>query len=288
MPRPRDLPVIDTMMGIPRDEMSQNYEFMRPLFMDEESKKVFSFPAEYMFRGVPKFQKGDDHVGNVLRAMDEWGIEKSLVGFDPEFHPHLEAMKRHRDRFLPEVLLNPNRGMDEVRRIEQLHDEVGLVAVSTFPAGLHPQVPFGDARFYPIFAKLVDLGLPIFACMCEPGPRIPMAPQLVDQLDEVCWFFPELKVVIRHGAEPWADLAVKLMLKWPNLFYSTSAFAPRHYPKAIVDYANTRGADKVLYAGYFPAGLSIERLMTELDQVPFADHVWPKFLHENARRVLGL
>jgi len=28
-----------------------------------------------------------------------------------------------------------------------------------------------------------------------------------------------------HGCEPWADLAVKLMLKWPNLYYSTSAFA---------------------------------------------------------------
>lgn len=59
----------------------------------------------------------------------------------------------------------------------------------------------------------------------------------------VCWFFPEFKVVMRHGAEPWTDLAVKLMLKWPNLFYSTSAFAPKYYPKAIIDYANTRGAD---------------------------------------------
>ncbi|EUA23102.1 hypothetical protein I553_5458 [Mycobacterium xenopi 4042] len=35
----------------------------------------------------------------------------------------------------------------------------------------------------------------------------------------------------RHGCEPWEDLAVKLMLKWPNLYYSTSAFAPRYYPK---------------------------------------------------------
>ena len=61
----------------------------------------------------------------------------------------------------------------------------------------------------------------------------------VDHIDEVCWFFPELKFVIRHGCEPWADLAVKLLLKWPNLYYSTSAFAPKYYPKAIIDYANT-------------------------------------------------
>ena len=46
--------------------------------------------------------------------------------------------------------------------------------------------------------------------------------QDVALIDEVCWFFPELKFVTRHGCEPWADLAVKLMLKWPNLYYSTS------------------------------------------------------------------
>ena len=87
---------------------------------------------------------------------------------------------------------------------------------------------------------------------------------------------------MRHGAEPWEELAVKLMLKWPGLYYMTSAFAPKYYPKAIVDYANTRGADKILYAGYYPMGLSLERIFSEMPDVPFRDHVWPKFLRENA------
>ena len=100
--------------------------------------------------------------------------------------------------------------------------------------------------------------------------------------------FPELKFVMRHGAEPWCDLAVKLMLKWPNLYYSTSAFAPKHYPKAIVDYANTRGADKVMYAGYWPMGLTLDRIFRDMPNVPFKDEVWPKFLRENAERVLKL
>ena len=107
-------------------------------------------------------------------------------------------------------------------------------------------------------------------------------------IDEVCWFFPELKFVMRHGAEPWADLAVKLLLKWPNLYYSTSAFAPRYYPPAIVDFANSRGADKIMYAGYFPMGLSLDRIFAELPEVPFKAEVWPKFLRENARRVFDL
>jgi len=93
---------------------------------------------------------------------------------------------------------------------------------------------------------------------------------------------------MRHGAEPWEDLAVKLMLKYPNLYYSTSAFAPKHYPKSIIDFANKRGSDKVLYAGYFPMGLSLERIFAELENVPFRDEVWPKFLRENALKLFGL
>jgi predicted TIM-barrel fold metal-dependent hydrolase len=110
----------------------------------------------------------------------------------------------------------------------------------------------------------------------------------VAHIDEVCWFFPELKLVMRHGAEPWTALAVKLMLKWPNLYYSTSAFAPKHYPDDVVYYANTRGADKILYAGYFPMGLSLERIFSELPVVDFRDHVWPKFLRTNAERLLKI
>jgi predicted TIM-barrel fold metal-dependent hydrolase len=65
----------------------------------------------------------------------------------------------------------------------------------------------------------------------------------------------------------------------------TSAFAPKHYPKDIVNFANTRGADKIMYAGYFPMGLSLERIFDDMPNVPFKDEVWPKFLRENAKRV---
>jgi len=56
----------------------------------------------------------------------------------------------------------------------------------------------------------------------------------------------------------------------------------------IVDYANTRGAEKIIHAGYFPMGLSHESIMTELPNVGFKDDVWPKFLRENAAKVLKL
>ena len=178
--------------------------------------------------------------------------------------------------------------LDVVNAVKLMEDELGIKAATAFPCGLNPQVPINDKKFYPIYAKCVELDIPICMTTGICGPRVPSACQETVLLDEVCWYFPELKFVTRHGCEPWADLAVKLMLKWPNLYYMPSAFAPKHYPEAIVKYANTRGADKVIYAGYFPMGLSLERIMTEMRDVPFKDTVWPKFLHDNAARLLKL
>ena len=43
-----------------------------------------------------------------------------------------------------------------------------------------------------------------------------------------------------------------------------------------------------MYAGYFPMGLSLDKIFTEMDNVPFNDEIWPLFLGENAKRVLKL
>ncbi len=288
MPMPRDVRAIDLMLNIPGEDQSGWYTFMKPLFLDQESRHQFEMPAEYMFKDIPKTEQRADHVAYTVAEMDKHGIERAMLGVDDENAVTRDAIGRFPTRFFGSYHANPNNAMDEVRKIERLHRERGIKCVTAFPSGLCPQVPIDDKRWYPIYAKCVELDLPIAICVGVPGPRLPMAPQKVELLDEVCWFFPELKIIMRHGAEPWTELAVKLMLKYPNLYYSTSAFSPKYYPKAIVDYANTRGAHKLMYAGYFPMGLSLERIFKELPGVPFKDDVWPKFLRENAIQVLGL
>jgi hypothetical protein len=67
-----------------------------------------------------------------------------------------------------------------------------------------------------------------------------------------------------------------------------SAFAPKYYPEAILKYANSRGADKVMYAGYYPMGLSLRRIHDEMQNVPLKNEVWPKFLRDNAVKVFKL
>ena len=286
---PRDIEIIDLMLAIPTSEKSNYYDFIKPLLMDEESRQMFQMPAQYMFKDIPDTGKQDDYLAYTIGKMDEFNISRAMVGVDEgQYGLQNEAVLKHPDRFFASYECNPNNGMEEVRKIRRLKEQYDIKAVTAFPAGLCPQVSLDDKRWYPIFVACIDLGIPLCPCVGVPGPRIPMEPQKVEHLDEICWFFPELKVVMRHGAEPWTDLAWKLMLKYPNLYYMTSAFAPRHYPESIVNFANTRGADKIMYAGYFPMGLSLERIFKDMPGVPFKEEVWPKFLHDNAVRVFGL
>jgi len=286
MAGPVGLPIIDTMIGFPHEGSAQ-YDFIRKQTKDRQSKEEFDFPVEYMFKDVPKGLPTDDPVSLVLQQMDRFGIEKAMIGVGEESAQL--ALKMFPDRFVPSgALADPNDVMGSVNAIRREYEQFGIRATSVFPAGTFPQVPIDDPKMYPIYATCVELGIPIFVCAGVPGPRVPFAPQDVSRIDVVMFDFPDLVFVTRHGCEPWEDLAVKLMLKWPNLYYSTSAFAPKYYPKAIIDYANSRGADKVLYAGYFPMGLSLERIFAELPNVALKDEVWPKFLYGNAARILGL
>jgi predicted TIM-barrel fold metal-dependent hydrolase len=284
---PQKQPVIDLMMAIPGEALAAGYRAIRPLLMDAESLKAMDMPAHYLFKDLPKIGPQENYGDFVVAQMDRFNIRRALIGLEESIVGD-DVRRRYGERFLFETPVNPHLGMEEVRRIRRLHRDYKLSAVSVFAAGLVPQVPINDKKLYPIYAVCAELQLPVFVNVGVPGPRVPGAVQHVELLDEVCWFFPELTVVMRHGAEPWEALAVKLMLKWPNLYYSTSAFAPKHYPQAIIDYANSRGADKVLYAGYFPMGLSLDRIFAEFPQVPFKAEVWPKFLHDNAARLFRL
>ena len=290
MGMPTGIGIIDTMIGFPHRDMKEAYRFITSQTRDKESKEDFEFPVEYMFKDVPNkgLRDVDDPVATTLREMDLWGIEKGLVGLAGPDSPGARAVHDHPDRFLASLYVDPNRGMDGIRAIQKAHDRYDIRAVELFPAGTSPQVGINDKLMYPVYAKCVELGLAVFCCAGVPGPRLRFAPQRVELIDEVMYDFPELVFVTRHGCEPWTELMVKLMVKWPNLYYSTSAFAPRYYPRDILDYANTRGADKLIYAGYFPMGLSLERIMTEMRAVPLKDEVWPKFLRDNASRVLRL
>ncbi len=296
----RGIQTIDCMLGlnIPslRGELSQAqasrtatmpHMIAEGWIRDAESKE-YAHPAQHFFRDAPDLIGKGQTIDELVALLDEVGIERALVDCDLDNPgPVLDLIGQYPDRFFANVNVNPFLGMPELRNLESVVRDYPLIK-SCCVTGFRVQRPYNDKIYWPLYAKCCDLNLPVVCYVGLPGPRVPGDVQNPMHLDEVLWFFPELKVVMRHGGEPWEFECVKLMLKWPNLYYSTSAFAPKHYPKDIIHFANTRGANQVLYAGYWP-GLDLRRIAREIEtEVELREHVWPRFLHDNAVEVFGL
>jgi predicted TIM-barrel fold metal-dependent hydrolase len=232
--------------------------------------------SDQMFKDIPVEQLIDD--------MDRCGVEKCIISADAEGtnRKALEFPERYPDRFALSLSLDPRRGMSALRALESLvrSEPVVLARITPFMINLPPD----DRVYYPVYAKCIDLDLAIAINTGIPGPPMPGKCQDPMYLDEVCVFFPELKLVMAHGADPWWDVAIRLMIKYRNLYLQTSAYAPRYFPPQLIQFMNTRGQDKIMFASDHPV-LSFERCVKEAEQLDLRDGVLDKFLYGNAARL---
>jgi hypothetical protein len=70
--------------------------------------------------------------------------------------------------------------------------------------------PPSDAVYYPLYAKCAEIDLPLCVNTGLPGPPIPGEAQNPIHLDRVCVRFPELRLCMIHGADPWWDVAIRI------------------------------------------------------------------------------
>ena len=111
-----------------------------------------------------------------------------------------------------------------------------------------------------------------------PGPPIPGEVQNPIHLDRVCVRFPELKLCMMHGADPWWDVAIRLMIKYANLRLMTSAWSPRHLPESLLHFMSTRGKSRVMFASDSPV-LSITRCVKEAAALDLPPEVLDNYLY---------
>lgn len=226
----------------------------------------------------------------LVEQMNAAGIEKAIIDGRTDRPRTVEfawrAVETYPERFKASLNVDPNEGiMKTVRAIQAAFDEKRICLVRVM--GLRTKLPYSHASYYPIYAKCAELGLPLGVNVGIPGPRVPAKNQDPLDLDEICYLFPELTIVMQHIGDPWVDLCVRLLLKWPNLYYMTSAFAPKHIPKQILTMMNRRpgGADKVMWASDYPF-LTFDRCLQEIRDLPFeSDAILYKFARGNAERL---
>lgn len=288
LPTDWPVPVIDAFALLEPGAASVDVTMPLELLRDDESRAAWPSTdiVSYMFGADADRERRKQiarDVPSFLEHLDRWSVSKVQVPVlasapDSTF----DQLAAHADRIFLSVRVNPHDGTRGLRRLDELARRYPSVrSVSLSPHMISPLVPPNSKEYYPVYAKCVELDIAVYINVGFPGPRVPAAVQDPIHLDEVCWFFPDLRVVMRHGGEPWVDTCVKMLLRWPNLYFATTGFAPRYYPKAIIDFANTRGAKKIIFAGYFPT-LSHERVFSELRDLPLRPEVWPRFLSANA------
>src|SRR5262249_11193929 len=246
---------------------------------------------DWMVRVKEDYFKGDDsffkspELPELLDNMDANGVERAILmtGVNAKEGRALAFVDARPDRFALAVggfdLLKP---MPTVRALESyVRDHPAAYAVvgpSFWGDGMYPPT---DPVYYPLYVKCCELDLPLCMNMGIPGPPLPAEPQNPIHLDRVCYRFPELKLCMIHGADPWWDTAIRLMLKYRNLRLMTSAWSPKRLPQSLLHFMSTRGKDRVLFASDYPV-LSMERCLGEVAALQIADEVKRSWLYDNA------
>jgi uncharacterized protein len=286
--------VVDPFVVLKSDPALADVPMPRAALRDPESLAVWPSTdlAGYLFAKDSDRAERENvahDLGRWLENLTRWDVVQAQVPL-PAAAPDavFEQLAEHADRVYLSVRVDPHEGMTAVRRIRELARRYPNVrSVSLSPHMTYPLIAPNSREYYPIYAACIEEGLAAFVNVGFPAPRVPAWAQDPIHLDEVLWFFPELTVVMRHGGEPWAESCVKMLLRWPNLYYATTGFAPRYYPQPVMDLLNTRGADRVIWAGYWPM-LSYDRLSAEVSALDIKPEVLPRFLRDNARRAFGL
>jgi predicted TIM-barrel fold metal-dependent hydrolase len=225
----------------------------------------------------------DRPAADLVTAMDAAAIERAVITIDAHAPEHYrDIFRTYPERFIASVVIDPLQGMDAVRLLERVVRDHGVRLVRLVPFLFNR--PPNDKVCYPIYAKCIELGIPVSVTTGIPGPPMPAEPQRPLYLDEVCLFYPDLVLIMAHGADPWWGEAIRLLLKYPNLYMMTSAYAPKYLPSELLHFMRTRGKTKVMFATDYPF-LPFDRCVREARGLPLPEDVRRNYLRDNALRV---
>ena len=260
--------------------------------LDEEFKKQVRMP-EKMRSGVT--------VPDYIKKMDQAGIERSLLiavragdirvpeSFEVPYESVHKVCSEYPDRFSGLAGIDPFRGMQGLRDLENAVNEMGFVGAHLYPHWC--ELPPNHRKYYPYYAKCSELGIPI---MMQVGHnlvysrkrRLPSVGKPI-HLDQVAIDFPELKLIGIHIGIPWTEEMISMCWKHENVFTAGDAYAPKYWPESYVHYANSYGQKKVLFGTDWPV-IDPVRAVEEFNQLNFRESASQRILRENALEVFNL
>jgi uncharacterized protein len=237
----------------------------------------------------------------MLARMDAAGIERSFLiaaRVGVKHHPacyHVpyelvaDAVQKYPERFSGLAGVDPTEGMSGVRALEHAVREYGFIGAHTYPHWY--ELSPDHARYYPFYAKCVELDIPIQmqvgqSMVYDPSyPRRSVGRPIC--IDAVACDFPELKLVGIHVGIPWTDEMIAMAWKHANVYIGTDAHRPSYWPESFIKYMNSYGQDKVIFGTDFPV-LDFERTRADFEAIVLKPEARRKVLRDNALRLYRL
>ena len=270
----------------------------RPVGTQSISRDLtYEYLRKMRLEPAPSFEAQD--VELMFREMDEAGIEMGVIGVPaPSIKPGFDSsdnasiarlVRQYPKRFVGFGSLDgadPAAALADIPRLVDL----GFVGVTLEPSTSRVRRRFDDRAFYPVFEEAQKRRLPVLTVMsCLLGPYMDDChPELVDH---VATDFPELTLVIQHGAWPYTREACGLAYKQKNVYLVPGQYAHYEFPGSedYVKAANRQLADQMLFGSVYPNCGPLKEVMQIVDHLGFAsEEIKQKYLGGNARRLLGL
>ncbi len=205
-----------------------------------------------------------------------------------------EMARQHPDVFIGFCTVDPHKGAKAVRELERSVRELGLKGLKLHP--IHQGFCPDAKESAPLFKKCQELGVPVIlhsgyaaAGAGSPGGggfRLSYS-RPIPHIDNLAAEFPDLTIIMAHPGWPWVEEQIAVALHKANVYIDLSGWAPKYIPERLVQEANARLRDKVLFGSDYPY-LRPERWLDEFAQLAIKDDVRPKVLLENAKRVLKM
>ncbi len=168
--------------------------------------------------------------------------------------------------------------------------ELGLVGLTVEPSTARVSRRVDDRRLYPIYEEAQKRGLPVLTVMsCLLGPYLDDCKP--EWLDHVATDFPNLTLIIQHGAWPYSREAVGLAYKQPNVYLVPGQYVHYEFPGSedYVKAANRQLSEQMLFGSVYPNCGPLQEVMQIVDNLGFASEtIKYQYLEGNARRLLGL
>lgn len=245
---------------------------------------------------LDEYVAGAEDVPTICKELRAFGMEKAvLVGRDAEttygFPSNNEELKKFVDED-PELFcafagLDPHKGMDAIRELQKRVTEDGFVGAATDP--IYNKLPIDDRKFYPIYAKCCELDVPM---VITTGPARFTQGTIAsfahpDQIDRVANDFPELRLIISHGAWPYINEMIGVAFRNKNVYVECSEYEKFPGSDAFIEAAKGILKERVVFASAHPF-VHYKDAVELYKTFDFDEETYELIMYKNAKRVLGL